>query len=121
MRQLYAVVLPALDHGACDSMFYCYSSFSSVSKLCIAVTLDFWVIQYSTVPRGKVMSHGANKLQMPFLSNSIYISDPFLRRSINSCEKLLNSCRHYILCTNPFVEIIIAQSEEKITLACGKI
>lgn len=50
VRQLYAVVLPALDHGACDSMFYCYSSFSSVSKLCIAVKLDFWVIQYSTVP-----------------------------------------------------------------------
>ena len=40
---------------------------------------------------GKVMSHRANKLQMPFLANSIYISDRFLERSINSCDNQINS------------------------------
>ena len=44
--------------------------------------------------RGKVISHRANKLQMPFLANSIYSSDRFLERSINSCDNQINSCRH---------------------------
>ena len=44
--------------------------------------------------RGKVMSHRANKLQMPFLANSIYSSDRLLERSINSCVNQINSCRH---------------------------
>ena len=46
------------------------------------------------VGRGKVMSHRANKLQMPFLGNSIYSSDRFLERSINSCDNQINSCRY---------------------------
>ena len=44
--------------------------------------------------RGKVMSQGANKLQRPFLANSIYSRDPLSKMSINSCENQINSCRH---------------------------
>ena len=33
--------------------------------------------------RGKVMSQEANKLQMPFLANSIYSRDPISKMSIN--------------------------------------
>ena len=51
------------------------------------------ILQYRGVfLRGKVMSHRANKLQMPFLANSIYSSDHFLERSINSCDNQINSC-----------------------------
>ena len=38
------------------------------------------------LPRGKVMSHVANKLQMPYLTFSIYSSCPISVKSINSCE-----------------------------------
>ena len=44
--------------------------------------------------RGKVMSRGANKLQRPFLANSIYSRNPISKMSINSCENQINSCRH---------------------------
>ena len=43
--------------------------------------------------RGKVMSHGTNKLHSPFLANSIYSSDPISETSINSCETQINSCK----------------------------
>ena len=44
--------------------------------------------------RGKVMSQGTNKLQRPFLANSIYSRNPISKMSINSCENQINSCRH---------------------------
>ena len=44
--------------------------------------------------RGKVMSQRVNKLQRPFLANSIYSRDPISKMSINSCENQINSCRH---------------------------
>ena len=47
-----------------------------------------------TAGRGKVMSQGANKLQRPFLANSIYSRNPISKMSINSCENQINSCRH---------------------------
>ncbi len=37
----------------------------------------------SWLVRGKVMSQEANKLQMPFLANSIYSRDPISKMSIN--------------------------------------
>ena len=45
-------------------------------------------------PRGKVMSQGANKLQRPFLANSIYSRHPISKMPINSCENRINSCKH---------------------------
>ena len=45
------------------------------------------------VCRGKVMSQGANKLQEPFLANSIYSRSLISKMSINSCENRINSCR----------------------------
>ena len=44
-------------------------------------------------PRGKVMSQGANKLQMPYLTFSIYSRGPISGKSINSCDNSINSCR----------------------------
>ena len=41
-----------------------------------------------------VMSQGANKLQTPFLANSIYSRNPISKMSINSGENQINSCRH---------------------------
>ena len=46
------------------------------------------------IARGKVMSQGANKLQMPYLTFSIFSSGPISGESINSCENPINSCRH---------------------------
>ena len=40
------------------------------------------------------MSHKTNKLQAPVLDNSIYSRHPFSKKSIYSCEKLINSSKH---------------------------
>ena len=56
------------------------------------VALDSY--QCNDKTRGKVMSQGANKLQTPFLANSIYSRNPISKMSINSCENQINSCRH---------------------------
>ena len=53
---------------------------------------NIWCILPPT--SGKVMSQGVNKLQRPFLANSIYSRDPISKMSINSCENQINSCRH---------------------------
>ena len=44
--------------------------------------------------RGKVMSRKTNKLQAPVLEYFIYSRHPHLQKSRNSCEKLINSCKH---------------------------
>ena len=54
--------------------------------------------------RGKVMSHEANKLHMPYLTISIYCSCPISGKSINCIENPINSWRHWSLCPNAFSE-----------------
>ena len=68
-----------------------------------------WLVRGTDENRGKVMSHGANKLQMPYLTFSIYSSCPISGKSINSCKNQINSCknqinscRHYNLCPMTF-------------------
>ena len=48
--------------------------------------------------RGKVMSHGANKLQLSFLTFLIYSSCLISGKTINSCGNQINSCKHSNLC-----------------------
>ena len=50
------------------------------------------------------MSHGANKLHMPYLTISIYCSCPISGKSINCIENPINSWRHWNLCPNSFFE-----------------
>ena len=54
--------------------------------------------------RGKVMSHRANKLHMPYLTIWIYCSWPISGKSINCFENPMNSWRHWNLCPNAFSE-----------------
>ena len=44
---------------------------------------EFTILIKARTNRGKVMSQEANKLQMPFLANSIYSRDPISKMSIN--------------------------------------
>jgi len=81
----------------CISQYSCTLGFRLTPKQKGGLTLNAIYSKEQNIPdhsRGKVMSHKANKLQMPFLANSIYSSDRFLERSINSCDNQINSCRH---------------------------
>ena len=63
----------------------------------------YWFLVHSRLPSlllsllvplpdsGKVMSHGANKLHMPYLTISIYCSYPISGKSINCIENPINS------------------------------
>ena len=55
--------------------------------------------------RGKVMSQGANKLQRPFLANSIYSRDPISKMSINVTK------RNIILYDKAFLLQVLADAE----------
>ena len=76
--------------------FMIFFSVSTIIIILIFLMIFFgwYSSRWAPSSRGKVMSQGANKLQTPFLANSIYSRNPISKMSINSCENRINSCRH---------------------------
>ena len=81
---------------------------SSVNKSTIDIRYQYIEQGYAQC-RGKVMSHGTNKLHKPFLSNSIYSCDPISETSINSSQicKFANNVNKHLQALKPVPKAFI--------------